>query len=219
MMYLEKKDKRNGKAFVTISYEVGAYGVSVVESLCQYLQKHENRKENLWKVFDKNLAEKVIEDCNLKETVLPYILETTESEIEDTIELMIGLHPGRSSLVHKMNQTILHLAELGYAIVVGRGGNIITSKLPKGVHVRLIGSFENRVQYIKKYYKIDEKETKKFITKESLRRAKYFRKYFGKNINDPLLYDSVINTDRLSIQDIIREIGSLVLKREMGSDI
>lgn len=218
IMSSERKDKRIGKPFVTISYEVGAYGMSVVESLYKYLQIHESRKEVTWKVFDKNLAEKVVEDCNLKKSVLPYFSESTAPEIEDTIELMVGLHPGRSALVYKMNQTILHLAESGYVIIVGRGSNIITSKRPKGVHVRLVGSLDNRVQYFKEYFKIEEKEAKEFITKENRRRARYFRKYFDKNINDPLLYDSVINTDRLSIQDIVREIGAVVLKREVPTD-
>lgn len=214
IMRSQKKDKRIGKPFVTVSYEVGAYGLSVVGSLFEYLQKYEKRKEYTWKVFDKNLAKKVTEDHNLSSSVLPYFSESTVSEIEDGLEFLVGLHPTRLTLVYEMNKTILHLAESGYVIIVGRGSNIITGKLSKGVHVRLIGSFENRVQYLKQYLKIEEKEARRFIPQEDRRRANYFKKYFDRDINDSLLYDLIINTDRLSIQDIVKEIGSLVIKRE-----
>ena len=44
-------------------------------------------------------------------------------------------------------------------------------------------------------------------------RKKYVKKYFGKDISDPLLYDMVINTGRLKPQEIIQVIGDFVLKR------
>lgn len=213
-MNFEKKDKHIEKPFVTISYEVGAYGISVVENLCQYLQKHDKGKENAWKVVDKDLAEKVVNDCELPESSLKYFSESTVSDVEDGFEYMVGLHPTRLTLVYSLNRIIFRLAQAGYVIIVGRGANIVTSKLSHGVHVRLIGSIENRVRYFKEYFKIGEKEAREFVIKENHRRAKYFRKYFDRNINDSLLYDSVINTDRLSVQDIVREIGALVFKHE-----
>lgn len=214
-----KIEKRLGKPFVTISFEVGAYGASVIEGLCQYLRKYDRRKKNMWKVYDKDLAEKVVEVCELPRSVLPYFSESTASGVEDSLEFMVGLHPSRHTLVYNMNKTIFRLAESGYSIIVGRGSNIITTKLPKGIHVRLIGSLENRINYFKEYFKIEEKEAREFIAKENRRRSDYFKKYFERNINDSLLYDSVINTDRLTIQDIVRQVGVLVLKREMSLKI
>ncbi len=210
----ERKDARIGKPFVTISYEVGAYGVVVVENLCEFLQKRDNRKENAWKVFDKDLVKKVIEEYNLPKSIVPYFSESTVSEIEDIVESAVGLYPSRYTLVYEMNQTILRLAKSGSVIIVGRGANIVTAKISKGAHIRLVGSLDNRILYIKQHLKISEKEAIKFIIKENRRRSNYFKKYFDRNINDPLLYDLVINTDRLSIQDIVREIGSLIIKRE-----
>ena len=212
VMRFEKKEARLGNPFVTISYEVGAYGVTVVEELEKCLQKYDSRKENEWKVYDKDLVKKVVEEYNLPKSIVPYFSESTVSEIEDIVESVVGLYPSRYTLVYEMNQTILRLAKLGYVILVGRGANIVTAKLSKGVQVRLIGSIDNRIRYIKQHLKISEKEAIEFIKKENRRRAKYFRKYFDRNINDASLYDVVINTDRLSVQDIVREIGTLVLK-------
>ncbi|MBL8012865.1 MAG: cytidylate kinase-like family protein [Candidatus Omnitrophica bacterium] len=209
-----KKEKRTAKPFVTISYQVGAYGRSVVSGLSEYFQKYENRKKNTWKVFDNNLVKKTVEDYDLPDSVLPYLAESTSSEIEDMIQSSLGLHPTRFALVYEMNQTILHLAESGYVIIVGRGGNMITRKLSKGFHVRLVGSLDHRVGYLMDYLKITGQEARKFIADEDRRRSGYFKKYFEQDINDPGLYDLMINVNRFSISDVIREIGSLVLKRD-----
>lgn len=206
------KDKRVGKPFVTISYQVGAYGISVVEDLCKYLQKYENRKKITWKVLDKDLALKVMEDYKLSPNVLPYLSESTASEIEDIIEATLGVHPSRFTLIYEMNKTILKLAKSGNAIIVGRGANMVTAKVAGGVHVRLIGSLEKRANFLKKYLKLEEKEARKFIPEEDQRRSKYFKKYFFGNIEEPSLYDLVINTDRIAMPDIVKTIGGLIIK-------
>jgi cytidylate kinase len=212
-MHSEENNKRIGNPFVTISYEVGAYGVSVIESLCQYLQENENRKGNIWKVFDRNKDGNMADDLNLPKTALSNFSDSTAPEIEGKIELMVDSNILPFTMIYKIKQKILSEAELGYVIIIGRGGNIITSQLSKGVHIRIIGSFENRVRNLMKSFEIEEKKAREFIIDENLRRVNYFHKYFNKNINESLLYDLVINTDRLSAQDIVKEIGNLVLKR------
>ena len=212
-IHFEKKNVPTRKPFVTISYEVGAYGVSVIENLCHYLQKQDKSKENTWKLVDKDLAQRVVNDCGLPISSLKYFSESTTSDLEDSFEYMVGLHPTRFSLIYNMNRVIFRLAEAGYVIIVGRGANIISASLPHGVHIRLIGSIENRVKYFKEFFKLEEKEARQFVLKENHRRSKYFRKYFAKNINEPLLYDSVINTDKLSIQDIVRDVGHIDIYR------
>jgi diguanylate cyclase (GGDEF)-like protein len=43
------------------------------------------------------------------------------SEITDTLDELLGLHPPAWTLVRQMTETILHLAEMGNVILVGRG--------------------------------------------------------------------------------------------------
>ena len=125
---LKKKfpnDKRLANPFVTISRQTGAYGITISKDLCEYLQKNERRMDCVWTVFDKELLDKVVQEHDLPKTVLPYFSEDTVSQIEDMIEETLGLHPSHDALVQKTNKTILHLAQLGYAIIVGRAANIM----------------------------------------------------------------------------------------------
>ena len=206
-------DKRVGNPFVTISRQTGAYGITVARDLCEYLQKHERRTRCIWTVFDKELIEKVAEEHDLPKTVLPYLSEDTVSEIQDMIEETLGLHPSHDLLVQKTNKTILHLAQLGYVILVGRASNIITAKMPGGVNVRLISPWEKRLEHVQEYYSMTAAKAKEFIHREDHKRENYVKKYFKKDINDPLLYDMVINIDSLVHPETIQLIGDLVLNR------
>ncbi|MBF0503578.1 MAG: cytidylate kinase-like family protein [Candidatus Omnitrophica bacterium] len=207
------KEKRAGNPFVTISRQTGAYSFTIAKALCEYLNKNERRSKCIWAAFDRELIKTIAQEHNLPETVLPYLSETTVSEIQDLVEETLGLHPSHNSLVHKTGQTILHLARLGYCIMVGRAANIITAKLPGGVHIRLISPWEKRLEHIQEYYKMTEPQAKEFILTEDRDRKNYVKKYFGKDIDDPLLYDMVINVDKLKPAKTIQMIGELVFKK------
>ncbi|MBF0570458.1 MAG: cytidylate kinase-like family protein [Candidatus Omnitrophica bacterium] len=207
-----EKSRKTSRPFVTISRETGAYGLTIAKGLGEYLQKHERRKECPWTVFDNELLKKVVEEHDLPETVLPYLSESTISEIEDMMEEICGLHPSRHLLVHETSKTILHLAQLGYSIIVDWGAGIITAKVPRGVHVRLISSLDKRISHMQEYLKVSKKEAEEYVIKKDHNRSSYVKKYFERNISDPLLYDLIINVDSVGPQEAVRVIGNLVLK-------
>jgi len=115
-----------------------------------------------------------------------------------------------------MSETILHLATLGYVILVGRGANIVTRKLSDGIHVRLVGSFEKRVAHMKEYLNLPEKQAREYVSKEDHDRQAYIKRYFQKDINDVSLYDLIINTDTVPIQEAVVIIGDMVLRGADG---
>jgi len=126
---------------------------------------------------------------------------------------LFGLHPPRETLVLSMSKTILHLASLGHVILIGRGANIVTRKLPNGMHVRLVGFFERRLSHMREYLHLSEKDAREYIIKEDEDRRAYVKRYFQKDISDASLYDLVINTDRVSLQEAVTIIGNIVLMR------
>jgi len=198
--------------FVTISRKAGAGGITIGEKLCEYLRQHDkNAKTCPWTVFDKNLVEQVIKDHNLPEKVARFMSEDKMNEVEDILEELFRIHPSKWTLVHKTTQTILHLAEMGHVILVGRGANVITRKLTYGFHVRLVGSISNRIEYMMEKFHLSEKQAIHVIKKRDQGRENYLKKYFGKDIDDPLLYDLVINTDHISCENAAQFIGEAVL--------
>ena len=212
-----KKTERREKSrpFVTISRESGAYGTTIADMLAEHLREHERRREAPWAVFDKELIQKVIEEHKFPVIFERYFVESSAPLIEDILAELFGLHPPQETLVRRMSETILQLTTLGYVILVGRGANIITRKLPSGVHVRLVGSLEKRVAHMKEYLNLPENQAREFVMKEDHDRQAYIKRYFQKDISDVSLYDLIINTDTVSLQDAAMIIGDMVLRTEM----
>jgi len=207
-----KHKPRENKPYVTISRQSGAYGTTVAEMLAEYLSKHERRRDAVWAIFDKGLIKKVIDDNKFPGKYEKYFNEYAMPAVQDIMEDLLRVHPPHETLVRKMSETIFRLSSVGYVIIIGSGGNLITQKIPNGVHVRLICSLDKRAAHMQEYLGVSEKEAREHITKEDHARHEYIKKYFHKDIDDASLYDVVINMDTVPLDDVVRIIGEMVLK-------
>jgi len=179
---------------VTISREAGTGGHFIAERLAEYLQAFSPEGGASWMIFDRNLVEKVLEDHELPPRLARFMPEDRISELEDTLDELFGLHPPSWTLVEKAGETVMRLAELGNVILIGRAANIITSKLDYAFHVRLVGSVEARTDFVQADRKLDKKAAQELVQHDDEGRRRYLKKYYHKDIDDPLLYHLVINT-------------------------
>ena len=199
--------RRRAYQTITISREAGAGGHSLAEKLVEALQNEEPQPTRPWTVFDRNLVERVLEDHNLPARLAKFMPEDHVSEMADTMDELFGLHPPSWVLVRKTSETILRLAAVGNVIIIGRGANVITSRIDHVFHVRLVGSLEKRVKRLQELNQLTYHQALHLAEKEDLARRRYLKQFFSKDINDPLLYHLVVNTDRVSLD----EAASLVL--------
>ena len=124
---------------ITISREAGAGGTIIAELLAKRLTAVEKTAPTSpWVVFDANLAKQVLEDHKLPPQLERFITEDARLPIEEMVEELLGLHPPAWRLVQHTTKTILRLAGLGRVILVGRGGSVITARLPNVFRVRLV---------------------------------------------------------------------------------
>jgi cytidylate kinase len=198
---------------VAISRQTGAGGIPIAEHLAEYLRTHGPKTQRPWTVFDKNLVEQVLADHNLPKEIERYMPEDRVSQISDMVEELLGLHPPSWTLLRQTTETILHLAELGNVILVGRAANVITAQLDNVFQVRLVGSEAERVKLVEEFYHLGHKAALDFMRKEDRGRRRYLNRYFHRDIDDPLLYHLIVNTDRLSYEEATRLIGDAVLHK------
>lgn len=201
--------------FVTIAREVGAGGTSVAKLVAEKLNNGVNHEGCPWTVFDKSMVAAALEDQDLPKKFAEFMPEKKVSEIKDMIEELAGLHPAQWTLVKKTAEAILHLAQVGNCVLVGRGSNVITKKLPSGVHIRLIGSKKMRLLHTQDFYGLSAEKATKFMDTEDKGRRAFVKEYFGKDINDPTLYDLVINTDNVSYEETANIIVLAVKSKVM----
>jgi hypothetical protein len=125
-----KHRPRENKPYVTISRQSGAYGTTIAEMLAEYLSKRERRRDAVWAIFDHELIKKVIDDNKFPGKYEKYFNEYAMPAIQDIMEDLLRVHPPHETLIRKMSETIFKLSSVGYVIVIGSGGNIITQKIP-----------------------------------------------------------------------------------------
>lgn len=197
---------------VTISRQAGAGAWIVARELAALLDRRAPAEEVKWTVFDKELVEHVLDDHNLPKKLVGFMPEDRVSMLDDMVTELLGLHPPSWNLVRATSDTILRLAAVGNVILIGRGANLITMKLPHMVHVRLVGSLENRIQRVMEYLKLDRKTAVEFVERADRGHHRYLREHFKAEIDNPLFYDLIINTDRVSCERAAELIADVLLQ-------
>jgi cytidylate kinase len=185
-------------AFVTISRESGAGGLIVAEHLAELLNERGVGAADVpWAVFEKNLLEKVIEENELPESYMDQMEEKVLPAIQTTVSELLAVHPSISRLVAMTSRTVMHVATMGNVVLVGRGGNVLTQDMSVGLHVRLIAPPDRRLHFLMDRFSLNRTEAGRMMQEEDEGRRDYVKRHFSKDVDDPLLYDLVLNTDRV----------------------
>lgn len=212
-----RKDTPQPKPFITLSRQAGARGITIGRELVSYLSAASAASEGCpWILLDKELAARVIAEHGLPERLERYLGETKISELRDLLDEALGVHPSSLTLVRQTSETILRLAQAGQVVLVGRGANHVTRRLPGGFHVRLIGSPAGRLRHLQQYYGLDAAQASALMKREDEGRAAYVKRNFNADIDDPLSYDLVLNVDRLDTSLVARLIGEAALGKVSG---
>lgn len=209
----DSKRKKEIFPCITISRQTGAGSYEVSERLIKILDSKSKESEQKWTYFNKELIQKIIEDHNLPKIVSDYIAESKYSHINDAVYELLGVKPSDWTLIQKTTETILQIGRMGKAIIVGRGGNIITSKLTNAFHIRLVAPLEKRIKHVKEIFSLSRDKAIEYINKEDKSRNHYLKSYFFHNADDVTLYHLVVNTGLLSYDQAAQIIASAVINK------
>jgi len=217
----EERDQRvHATAFrpaVTVSRQAGCGALEVAEKLAALLQRDSARDDPPWTVFDRNLMDKVLEDHNLPARLAKFLPEDRMTELQDITDELFGLRPSSWTMIQQVSETILELAELGNVILIGRGGNVVTAKLPHVIHVRLVARLEVRLEHCQTSYDMNARAARDFCQREDMGRRRYLKKYFQADVDDLLRYHLIINTGLVAYETAARLIADTVKAQARAS--
>jgi cytidylate kinase len=154
---------------------------------------------------------KMLEEHDLPAKLARFLPEDRISRVRDVLEDVLGLHPPSEAMVRQISETVVHLAELGHVILVGRAGNVITRTMKNVFHVRLVAPLEDRAARVMARARMDREAALHFIKQEDAARRHYVREFFKEDPDDVLLNDLVVNTARLCPESAAELIGHAVL--------
>ncbi len=208
---------RTGLPFITISRQAGAGGHLLAHViLTDFLQEEDRELFSGWHVFDRELCEIIAEDPELNTSMEELLAEDYRSEFQEFVE---GLFTGRSAqyLLYKRTFKIVQmLALLGKVIIVGRAGALVTRDIPGGLNIRLVAPEVSRVRWMMKKLRQDKQSALTMVRKQDAARRKIIRSFFRQDIEDPLLYNAVWNSDTVNPHEISQSLIQILKRRHSG---
>jgi cytidylate kinase len=190
-----------GISYVTISREAGAAGATVARLVGEQLG---------WEVYDANLLDQVAQRYKESRLMLDLVDETESSWVYDVLGTWMDrrIIPHEKYAVH-VGRMIQVLARAGNAVFVGRGAIFLLPR-SKTFAVRIVASEAFRAQRVRQRQKLGEHEALDWIHHTDRGRHESIRRTFRQDIDDPHLYDMVINIERVGIESAVDQIVGAV---------
>ena len=192
---------------VTIRGQLGSGAPEIGRLVADKLRVHYVDREIIAKVAARLEREK--QDVIAKEmppgTLLGRILEALTSGYGGDAFGGAYLPPelipiGDTRYVEALASVVRKLAMGPSLVIRGRGSQFILKEHPGSVHVLLVAPLEMRVERVMQDLKLDQAAAHEEITRFDSSRHEFIKRYFQAELEDPLQYDLVINTGRLSFE-------------------
>jgi len=194
--------------FITISREYGSGGYAIGELMLQLLNR--GNPPRPWKLYDRNLVDKIIADHGLSDELRSSLEEHQISKLDDWVASVFEHKPPQVVLVEKTAVTVRSLAMRGGAIIMGRGGMAVTKGIKGGLHIHLIAPLDDRVSYTCRMTGEDRETVLKRTERIDRERREYVEAYYGADLKDPTIFHAVLNTSRLGYARTARTIVGLL---------
>lgn len=104
---------------------------------------------------------------------------------------------GLEETARAVGEVIRGLAQQGNAMIIGQGGQALLRDLPGACHILFVASVEWRVANIAQWHNLKPADARRSIRAHDEARKDYLARYHNVRWLDPLLYDLVINTQRV----------------------
>jgi cytidylate kinase len=122
--------------------------------------------------------------------------------------------PGKR-LARYTAEEIFELAQRGNVLIRGWGACTLLRDVPHAARVRVCAPMELREQSVMERRAKDRDAARQEIERNDLAHKRSLQAWFGVEREDPLLYDLVLNTGRLSAERCARLVGELVASPEL----
>jgi len=186
---------------IALTQEMGSLAKDVAQQLADELHLSTLRHE---------VAEHVAQKMHVPRSLINRLREGNAGTIE-------RLRADRASLAVYSAEEVLETAARGDVVLRGWGATCLLHAVPHVVCVRVTRPMKQRVEWLMKNLDTDDAESAEAeIRRSDQAHAARMHEQFGVTWGDPLLYDLVLNTERLSVDSCVQQIKALVARPEFA---
>ncbi len=101
------------------------------------------------------------------------------------------------------------------AVLVGFGSQVILAGRKDAVHVRIIAPKDTRILRARRQHHVSSEAAERIIETADKKHRRFVSTVFGADLSDPNLYDVVLNTALLSVDECVSSVAALYREREI----
>lgn len=201
---------------ITISREVGCNGVKLAHMLADSLNNKNPAVQ--WKVISKEVFFESARELNMSPEQLRKTLSQREKfHFEEIIKAFNDKkYKSGPTIAKTTRDVIMHFANNGYCIIVGRAGNIIAKNLKTVLHIRLTAPLEYRIKTIMENNGLTRENAIRFINQVEEERVAFRESVLGAKIHDEM-FDIMLNRGVFSDETIVELIEFAAEKKGIFS--
>lgn len=186
---------------ITITQDYGSHGYYVAQQVAEKLQ--------LKLYDDETLREEAVRLGVKKEN-----LAAIKEQVPGFFDRLLGAKP--DVYLDVLRGVVYHMASENNGVIVGHGSQVLLRDFGCALHIRIVTPQEKRIRYFIEEKGLGEEEADRIVHAKDGEAKDFFLYAFKKDINDPLLYDLVINTEKISIDTAISYIVELANSNEIS---
>ena len=157
------------------------------------------------------IAEKVAEmlgyECISREVLVEAAKLFNVSEkkliksLHDAPTILERISHGKTEYLADIKAALLGYARKGNLVYHGHAGHLLLTEIPKVMKVRILADIKDRIAFLRQKQNVSKEQAFLDIENEDKHRVQWTRYLYKMDVNDPKLYDIVINIGNLTIDN------------------
>jgi cytidylate kinase len=174
-----------------------------------------------------DIAEQLADELKLS-TLQHEVAERVAGKMHVSKSLINRLRAGKAGPIERLTadrasmavytaEEVLDAAAKGNVVIRGWGATQLLRPVPHVPCIRIMRPFNQRVQWLLKELDTDDIEAAEAeIRRSDHANATRMHEQFGVDWGDPVLFDLVLNTERLSVETCVQQIKALLVRPEFA---
>ena len=184
----------------TIAREFGCQAYPLAEELVRRLNARTSGDP--WVIIDRQILDEVAKLSGYSVEQIEKSQDTPASLKALFSMFLDNSRAEETEIFTHMRSVIRGFAKRGNCILIGRGAAFVTQDLPNCIHLRLVASYEFRLQKIMASHKFSRPEAEKYIALHQQQREDFVKRFAEGRLEDPAIYHLIINNSLLPVEKI-----------------
>jgi cytidylate kinase len=180
---------------ITVSRMYGCGGDDVAQQLADRLDLH---------YYDKQILEAIVAAAPENKALMERLDQQVTTMREEVMHMIVTGKSPTEEYRHYLLNVILGIARHS-GVIVGRGAHLLLADY-RAFRVRIVASEETCAARVAERQHISQQEALRWARQADQEHSDYIRKVFGRDVNDPITFDLVINTDHIGLEQAVNVI-------------